>query len=506
MIEQMQNHPLITLFLLIQFSTSWATSWPEPIFVEIAKNLAQPVHITHAGDTSGRLFIVEQPGRIKILQDNMILKLPFLDISQRVRTSGERGLFSVAFPPNYSNKGYFYVNYTNKAGNTTVSRFYLGSGANDANEQSEEIILTIAQPFVNHNGGQIAFGSDGFLYIGTGDGGSGGDPLNSGQSGNTLLGKMLRIDVESGVKPYAIPDTNPFLSTTGFRPEIWALGLRNPWRFAFDRKTGDLYIADVGQDLFEEVNVQPANSRGGENYGWNTMEGLHCFESAVCDQSGLTRPVLEYSHTFGDVSISGGHVYRGDEFPRMFGLYFFADFASGRVAAMRRANNQWETSVLADTDFNISSFGENEAGQLYLADLNGSIYHIKDKISLSRIEFSGLLPRYQPGDNLQIFIQETTVNRSFPTDLWVALQPPNGPLLFLTGAADQPFSRQPQAFNQQLDNNTTRHNVLDLTIPLGSNAGTYTFYAIYNQPDADISELSLTRRSGIAQAMTVVDN
>jgi len=488
------------LILSIQVSTGWAASWPQPVFVKVAEGLDQPVHITHAGDGSGRLFVVEQSGRIKILKDNTVLDTLFLDISERVGSGGERGLLSVAFPPDYRSKGYFYVDYTNNSGSTTVSRFYLGANENLADAQSEEIVLTVEQPFANHNGGQIAFGPDGFLYIGTGDGGGAGDPVGSGQNVGTLLGKMLRIDVESGVKPYAVPDTNPFLTTAGFLPEIWALGLRNPWRFSFDQDTGDLYIADVGQDLFEEINVQRAGSQGGENYGWNTMEGLHCFNSVACDQTGLTTPVFEYSHSLGDVSITGGVVYRGKEFPRMQSVYFFGDFASGRVAGLRWVNNQWDASVLADTNFGISSFGEDGAGRLYLVDIVGSVYRIEDSVRLAQLDFEGLLSQYSPGDRLQVSIQETSPKRSVPTDLWVALQPPDSPLLFFTGNPAEPLAPEPQPFIQQVDGGLIKHSVLDLLIPDGIAKGTYTFYAIYNEAGAEISELSLTLRSNLAKA------
>ena len=501
----MRNYICVVLSLLVHISTGWAASWPEPLFIEVTKGLNQPVHITYSGDSSGRLFIVEQPGRIQILKNGTVSTTPFLDIQERVSAGGERGLLSAAFPPNYQDKGYFYVNYTNNSGNTAVSRFYLSTDENIANAQSEEIILTVEQPFANHNGGQISFGPDGFLYIGMGDGGGSGDPVDAGQNGDTLLGKMLRIDVESGVKPYAIPDTNPFRATAGFRPEIWALGLRNPWRFSFDRETGDLYIADVGQNLFEEINVQLGNSFGGENYGWNTVEGLHCFNSTTCDQTGLTAPVLEYDHSQGDVSITGGLVYRGEAFPRMRGVYFFSDFASGRVAGLRRVNDRWEASILADTDNSISSFGEDEAGQLYLIDIAGSVFRIEDGVQLSQLEFEGLRNRYQAGDNLQVIIQETSAQRSLPTDLWIALQPPEGPLLFLTSNPAQLLTSEPQPFIQQVDLETTRHSALNVSIPAEIAKGTYTVYAIYNAPGEDISDFSATRQSNLAQTVIVVE-
>jgi glucose/arabinose dehydrogenase len=494
----------LSLFLLFKLSTGWASSWPEPIFIRVADGLEQPVHLTDARDGSERMYIVEQPGRIKILKDNNVQENSFLDITDRVSSGGEKGLLSIAFPLNYEDKKYFYVNYTNILGNTTVSRFQLGASEDIADSESEEIILTVEQPFSNHNGGQLAFGPDGFLYIAMGDGGSGGDPLGSGQNGNTLLGKMLRIDVESGTKPYAIPDTNPFLLTAEFRPEIWALGLRNPWRFSFDRETGDLYIADVGQNQFEEVNVQFASSTGGENYGWNIMEALHCFNSTSCEQSGLTTPVLEYGQSQGDKSITGGLVYRGKEFPRMQGMYFFADFVSGRMAGLRWTNNQWQSSVLANTEFSISSFGEDGAGHLYLVDLSGSIYRIEDNIRLNQLAFEDLLSQYQAGDSLQLSLQEADSNRTESVDLWVVLQHPNGNLVFITSDPTKPFAQEPQPFIRQLETRTINHSILNIIIPDEITKGTYTFYAIFNKADSNLNDLLLTLRSNIAQVNTVV--
>jgi hypothetical protein len=245
-----------------------------------------------------------------------------------------------------------------------------------ADPNSEEILLAVPQPFANHNGGQLAFGPDGFLYIGKGDGGSGGDPFNNAQNPASLLGKILRIDVESGVIPYAIPPSNPFVQTPGSRGEIWALGLRNPWRFSFDRQTGDLFIADVGQSAFEEVDFQPAGSAGGQNYGWRIMEGAHCFGDPACSQAGLALPVAEYDHAQG-CSITGGFVYRGSAFPRMQGVYFYADFCSGRFWGMKRDGAAWQNTLLLTEPHSISSFGEDEAGDIYAADLAaGAVYEI----------------------------------------------------------------------------------------------------------------------------------
>lgn len=356
--------------------------WPEIELIRQVSGFAQPTHITHAGDGSGRLFVVEQSGRIRIIKNGLLLITPFLDITDRVICCGEQGLLSVAFPPEYPNKGYFYVNYTRKPdGDTIVARYIVTENPDVANSDIEEVVLLVDQPFANHNGGQIVFGPDGFLYIGMGDGGSGGDPQNNGQNPGTLLGKIVRIDVESGFSPYTIPLTNPFSLQTGFRPEIWTLGYRNPWRFSFDSDTGDLYIADVGQNSFEEVDFQPASSTGGENYGWNIMEGAHCFNTNRCDQTGLVLSVAEYDHSQG-CSITGGFVYRGQTFPRMQGVYFYGDFCSGILWGLKREDNTWQNTLLLDTPHSISTFGEDEEGNLYLANhSNGDIYVIIDTVS-----------------------------------------------------------------------------------------------------------------------------
>ncbi|MBZ0156515.1 MAG: PQQ-dependent sugar dehydrogenase [Alphaproteobacteria bacterium] len=352
--------------------------WPKISFALKAGGVLAPTHIATAGDGSGRMFVTEQRGRIRIIKDNTLLNTPFLDISGKVSCCGERGLLSVAFPPGYSAKKYFYVNYTDRSGDTVIARYRVSSHPDVADPASEKILLTIGQPYANHNGGLVAFGPDGYLYTGMGDGGSAGDPHNNGQNPGSLLGKMLRIDVESATLPYGIPSNNPHINTKGYRPEIWAMGMRNPWRFSFDKKTGDLYIADVGQELYEEVNFQPAGSNGGENYGWNIMEGMHCFREKKCDTAGRVTPVAEYDHTEG-CSITGGMVYRGMEFPGMQGVYLFADYCSGRLWGLRFAGGKWQKAALADTGYAVSTFGEDEAGNIYLADhREGNIYRIEE--------------------------------------------------------------------------------------------------------------------------------
>ncbi len=341
--------------------------WPH---VKVRGGLEMPVQITNAGDGSGRLFVVEQKGRIRVISDVGLLSTPFLDISEQVACCGEQGLLSVAFPPDYASKRHFYVNYTNAEGDTEIVRYRLSSDSNVADPDSAEMILRIDQPDAIHNGGHMAFGpKDGFLYIGSGDGGPIRDPDNRGQDPDTLLGKLLRIDVESGVSPYAIPEDNPFVHSDGYRSEIWALGLRNPWGFAFDSRTGDLFIGDVGEGEFEEINYQQGSSLGGENYGWSMFEGTHCPRPHVCDTTGLTQPIAEYPHSQG-CAIIGGPVYRGSESISMQGIYFYADFCSGRIWGLRTIDGRWESALLYDAPFRISSIGEDEAGRLYITNFN----------------------------------------------------------------------------------------------------------------------------------------
>lgn len=358
---------------------------PQISLSRVAVGFALPVHVTHAGDGSGRIFVVEQAGRIRILDNGLVLPTSFLDLASlnppRLVAGGEQGLLSVAFPPGFTTKRYFYVNYTRSPdGATVVARYRVSAGdANIADPASEEVILTIPQPFANHNGGQLAFGPDGYLYIGMGDGGSGGDPLNNAQSPGTLLGKLLRIDVESGTVPYGIPPTNPFLDNADYRPEIWALGLRNPWRFSFDRGTGDLYIGDVGEGAFEEIDFQPAGDPGGRNYGWNIMEGDSCYPPGTvgCSRTGLALPVYVYAHTSG-CSVTGGHVYRGSAFPSLQGGFLFGDLCSGRIWGIRKNGAVWDNALLAEiATLTITTFGEDESGNIYIANYaNGELLKI----------------------------------------------------------------------------------------------------------------------------------
>jgi len=313
-------------------------------------------------------------GTIQIYNGQSVLAEPFLDIDARVQSGGERGLFSMAFHPNYAENGRFYVNYSDNSGDTVVSEFSVSADPDLADPASEREILNIEQPFGNHNGGQLQFGPDGFLYVGMGDGGSGGDPQEHGQDLSTLLGALLRIDID-GQAPYQVPADNPFVGVQGAAPEIWAYGLRNPWRFSFDRESGELFAADVGQNSVEEVDLIV---RGG-NYGWNTMEGSECFDPPQgCNQTGLSLPIAEYTHALG-VSVTGGYVYRGEQFPDLYGKYIFADYVSSRFWVLTPdGQGQWEMEEVLRPGFFISSFGEDEDGELYVIDYGGRVLHIQD--------------------------------------------------------------------------------------------------------------------------------
>ena len=339
---------------------------------------SRPLYLTHAADD--RLFIVEQAGVIRIVKDGQLLEEPFLDIRDRVASIQlEQGLLSVAFHPDYSTNGRFFVNYTDLSGTTQLSSFLVTPDNPDqADAKSEIILLSIDQPYPNHNGGQLQFGPDGYLYVGVGDGGSANDPLLNGQDPSTLLGTLLRLDVDHSDSIYAIPATNPFVDDDSRRNEIWAWGLRNPWRFSFDRLTGDLFIADVGQNLWEEIHFQDAMSQGGENYGWNILEGSHCFLAGECDTEGLELPIFEYNHQEG-CSVTGGYVYRGHEFLTLYGNYFLADFCSGKIwRIFQDPDGSWSAAPLLDTDQVISSFGEDVNGELYLLDhVLGSLYQLQ---------------------------------------------------------------------------------------------------------------------------------
>jgi glucose/arabinose dehydrogenase len=345
----------------------------------VAQGLASPVDLqSPAGDC--RMFVVEQGGRIRILRNGAITSTPFLDITARLSSGGERGLLGLAFHPRYAENGRFFVNYTNRNGDTHIAEFRANPASSDtADAGSEKLILFVSQPFSNHNGGGLAFGPEGFLYIGLGDGGSGGDPQGNGQSLGTHLGKMLRIDVDSG-SPYGVPRDNPFIGRSGARGEIWAYGLRNPWRFAFDRTNGNLVIADVGQNAVEEIDLGLRS--GGENFGWNVTEGNDCFRpSSGCSRNGLTMPMVVYGHGSGACSVTGGVVYRGRRMPFLHGTYFYSDYCQPFVRSFRIENlgavdQRDRTGELGRGLNRVSAFGTDSDGEAYIIDHDGEIYRI----------------------------------------------------------------------------------------------------------------------------------
>lgn len=358
-------------------TVQFPTTVPQIELQQIATGFARPVYVTHAGDGSGRVFVVEQAGIVKIIRDGRVLTTPFLDIRDRVemgaRMGDERGLLSVAFHPKYKENGRFFVNYTARKQGVLKSIIaeYRVSSNPDIADRAERVILEIEQPFPNHNGGLNKFGPDGFLYIGLGDGGAAGDPLNAGQRLDTLLGKILRIDIEK--EPYAIPQDNPFTGRATAQGEIWAYGLRNPWRFSFDRCTGRLFAGDVGQNRIEEIDL----IEKGKNYGWKIMEGSQCYDPPTrCNTQGLELPIAEYDHALG-CSVTGGYVYRGTQYPSLIGHYLFGDYCSGRIwSLVQEPSGRWTMRQLLDSPFNISSFGEDERGELYVVHYGGAIYRV----------------------------------------------------------------------------------------------------------------------------------
>ncbi len=338
---------------------------------EVARGLVGPLFVTHAAD--GSVFVVEKRGMIQVFPGGDWTAAPqtFLDIGARVRSSGsEQGLLGLALHPQFADNGYLYVNYIDRNGATVVSRFTRTGQTLAADPASEQVVLRQEQPAANHNGGMLAFGPDGYLYIGLGDGGGANDQFGNGQNVQTWLGKLLRIDVDGG-QPYAVPADNPFAQNQAGKPEIWAYGLRNPWRFSFDRTTNDLYIGDVGQNRFEYIHFQPGGSQGGQNYGWPILEGIQCFRTANCDRTGLTQAIVDYPHEFG-CSVTGGYVYRGTRYPALQGVYVFGDYCSGRMWTLTRDEaGAWQKHEALQSDAQISSFGEDAAGEMYVTDLTG---------------------------------------------------------------------------------------------------------------------------------------
>lgn len=361
---------------------------PEEVAIRlrrVATGFSSPLGVTGAGDGRRWLYVVEQDGFVRLYRHGAVAPRPFLDVSDRTEGGGEQGLLGLAFHPDYERNRRLFVNYTDLNGDTVIAE-YLRSRRDPARARrgTERVLLRVDQPFANHNGGALAFGPDGMLYIALGDGGSAGDPQNNGQRTDTLLGKILRIDVSGTETQYEIPDDNPFAESPTARGEIWDYGLRNPWRMSFDRATGALWIADVGQGEWEEVNREPAGSPGGVNYGWRVKEGRACYPAGQeCDVVGgaldeMTDPLAVYSHDLG-CSVTGGHVYRGRAFPDLGGNYFFGDYCSGRVWAVAAGGpSRQEPVELLDTELSISSFGEDDRGELYVTDLaGGGLYRLR---------------------------------------------------------------------------------------------------------------------------------
>ncbi|MDE2775872.1 MAG: PQQ-dependent sugar dehydrogenase [Chloroflexota bacterium] len=354
---------------------------PDPAAIkltQVAAGFRRPLYVTHAGDGANRIFLVEQVGKIWILQDGRLLPKPFLDIEDIISPGAifnafsEQGLLGLAFHPDYRENGSFFIYYTDRQGGTVVARYHVdASNPNLADADSGQVLFQLMQPYANHNGGHIEFGPDGYLYIALGDGGAANDPLGAGQNRQLLLGSILRIDVDGGA-PYAIPADNPFVDNPAARDEIWAYGLRNVWRFSFDRMTGDMVMADVGQNQWEEINFQPAGSAGGENYGWNVWEGNHIFAGGAAPDH--VPPIYEYSHALG-CSVTGGVIYRGAAIADLRAVYLFGDWCSGRIWGLWRDSDlAWRAIELMNTDIPVSSFGEDEAGEVYLVDYDGALY------------------------------------------------------------------------------------------------------------------------------------
>jgi glucose/arabinose dehydrogenase len=385
----MKSIALIILLILTSTLVSLAQDgtegqFPDPdlyIWEEVVNGFDNPLYVTHAGDGSGRLFVVEQEGYILVVENGQFNPTPFLDISELLPSIviqaryTEQGLLGLAFHPDFTKNRRFFINYTNTSGHTEVMQYLVDENdPNRADPLSAQKVLFLEQPLDNHNGGHMTFGPDGYLYIGAGDGGGAGDPNLNGQNTMTLNGTIMRIDVSE--LPYTVPEDNPYVDTDGYAPEIWAFGLRNPWRYSFDDEAGDLYIADVGQANWEEVDFQPADSPGGENYGWNTYEGYAIYNADLEPASDVTLPIFVYDHSQG-CSITGGYVYRGKALPELDGYYFYGDYCGGSIfIAHRDETGQWQTELFMPTDHVISSFGEDENGELLLVDYKGGIYRL----------------------------------------------------------------------------------------------------------------------------------
>ena len=366
---------IVAMVVFLALALQSAAAAPVIALQPFVSGLTSPVDLQPSRDGTGRLFVVEQGGIIRVIKAGKLLATPFLNLTNIVHSGGEEGLLGLAFHPAYKTNGRFFVNYTRVVSGqhqTIIAEYHVSSTNKDVADPTGAILLKVNQPFDNHKGGQLVFGPDGYLYIGLGDGGDQGDPLKNGQKLSTLLGKMLRIDVDSGA-PYKIPPTNPFIGRTGVKPEIWAYGFRNPWRFSFDLQSKKLYIGDVGQDAYEEIDIGTI----GGNFGWNVMEGAHCYPiGSTCNQSGKILPIAEVPHPEAE-AIIGGFVYRSTVIPGLSGYYVFGDFITGTIWGLKQVSGTWQRTTLLSTGRGISAFGRDASGTLYVIDyLNGAIFKI----------------------------------------------------------------------------------------------------------------------------------
>jgi len=366
---------IVAMAVFLALALQSAAAAPVIALQPFVSGLTSPVDLQPSRDGTGRLFVVEQGGIIRVIKAGKLLATPFLNLTNIVHSGGEEGLLGLAFHPAYKTNGRFFVNYTRVVSGqhqTIIAEYHVSSTNKDVADPTGAILLKVNQPFDNHKGGQLVFGPDGYLYIGLGDGGDQGDPLKNGQKLSTLLGKMLRIDVDSGA-PYKIPPTNPFIGRTGVKPEIWAYGFRNPWRFSFDLQSKKLYIGDVGQDAYEEIDIGTI----GGNFGWNVMEGAHCYPiGSTCNQSGKILPIAEVPHPEAE-AIIGGFLYRSTVIPGLSGYYVFGDFITGTIWGLKQVSGTWQRTTLLSTGRGISAFGRDASGTLYVIDyLNGAIFKI----------------------------------------------------------------------------------------------------------------------------------
>lgn len=461
-----------SLFVPVSSSAAPSLIWPQLGIQPYISGLNHPINIANAGDGSGRLFVNEQRGTIRVIKNGVLLATPFLDIVSNVDhdfPDGGQGLLGLAFPPGYASKGHFYVDYVESdSNNIVIARYNVSANPDIADRNSAVRVLTIPPPAGSewlHYGGQLAFGPDGYLYISVGDGGPENDPNNNAQNMLLLRGKLLRVDVEGGAPPYSIPPSNPFVGNPNVLPEIWASGLRNPWRFSFDRLNGNMFIGDVGQARYEEVDFQSAGS-GGQNYGWRIMEAASCFSPPEdCVTTGLTYPATQYGHDNGDLAVTGGYVFRGPHSQPMQGKYIFGDFASGRIWGLVY-DGGWQKAQLDDEPFSISSFGEDEAGNLYLADYSDGWLDIVAENTVDAWLQGASVVGGPPGGIAQASVD--LGNDGLQTATSVQLTAYLDPSLGYAGASPAPTSTTSNTVTWNLSDlafRATNHIILKLLLP-----------------------------------------